>query len=294
MKIPLPYEKRKALVGFAFTLPFIVGFGVLYLWPLIQSFLYSFHELTVSTDKFDWQFIGLDNYRRAFVTDSDFVRTLTGTLRDLLIQIPTILVYSLFIALILNQKFKGRLVVRAIFFLPVIIASGVIIDILSGDVMSQLLMSGERSGAMFQVNALSEMMRSMGMSEDIITVITDFTNGIFELSWHSGIQILLFIAGLQTVPAQLYEAADVDGCTAWERFWKITFPLLTPVLMINLIFTITDHFTSYQNTVMQMILKYGTSFQYSYSATLAWIYFAVILAILGVIYAVANRRVIYY
>jgi ABC-type sugar transport system permease subunit len=147
---------------------------------------------------------------------------------------------------------------------------------------------------MFQVSALTEMMREMGLGDDITNAITSFTNGIFELSWRSGIQILLFIAGLQTVPPQLYEAANVDGCTAWERFWKITFPLLTPVLIINLIYTVTDHFTSYQNEVMRMILDYGSSFKYSYSATLAWIYFAVILVILGGLYAVTNRRVVYY
>lgn len=290
----IAYERRKALAGVLFSLPFIVGFALLYLWPIIQSLLYSVNDLTVTTDKFDWNFIGLENYKKAFVTDSEFVRTFLETLKDLLIKIPTILVYSLFIALILNRKFKGRMVVRSIFFLPVIIASGVVIDILNGDVMSKLLMSGERSTAMFQVSALTEMMRSMGLSDDITTVISNFTNSIFELSWKSGIQILLFIAGLQTVPDQLYEAADVDGCTAWERFWKITFPLMSPMLIINLIYTVTDHFTSYQNGVMRLILNYGTSFQYSYSATLAWIYFAVILVILGVIYGVVNRRVVYY
>lgn len=290
----LSYEKRKSMVGVLFSLPFIIGFAVLYLWPLIQSFLYSFNNLTITTNKFSWDFIGLENYKTAFVTDGEFVRTFTTTIQDMFIKIPMILVYSLFIALILNRKFRGRLIMRAIFFLPVIIASGVVIDILNGDVMSKLLMSGERSTAMFQVDALTNMMRSMGVSDEITTMLSNFTNSIFELSWRSGIQLLLFIAGLQTVPEQLYEAANVDGCTAWERFWKITFPLLTPVLIINLIYTITDHFTSYQNTVMRMILDYGSSFKYSYSATLAWIYFAVILVILGVVYVVINHRVVYY
>lgn len=254
----------------------------------------SVNDLTVTTDKFDWNFIGLENYKKAFVTDSEFVRTFLETLKDLLIKIPTILVYSLFIALILNRKFKGRMVVRSIFFLPVIIASGVVIDILNGDVMSKLLMSGERSTAMFQVSALTEMMPEHGIERRYYHRHQQFHEQYFELSWKSGIQILLFIAGLQTVPDQLYEAADVDGCTAWERFWKITFPLMSPMLIINLIYTVTDHFTSYQNGVMRLILNYGTSFQYSYSATLAWIYFAVILVILGVIYGVVNRRVVYY
>ena len=290
----IPYEKRKAFAGFLFAVPFVLGFLILYLWPLIQSMLYSLNDLTITTDKFSWNFIGFENYKKLFISDNEFVRTFTSTLGDMAVKVPMILVYSLAVALILNQKFKGRLIVRSVFFLPVIIASGVVIDILNGDVMSKLLMSGDRSSAMFQVNALSDMMLSMGLSDEMIAIISNFTNGIFELSWLSGVQILLFIAGLQTVPGHLYEAANVDGCTAWERFWKITFPLLTPVLIINLIYTVTDHFTSYQNAVMRKILEYGYAFKYSYSAAMAWTYFAAILIILGVIYAVVNRKVVYY
>lgn len=219
----LTYERKKSLVGAAFTLPFILGFLLLYLWPLIQSMLYTFNDLAVTTDKFEWTFIGLDNYRRAFVTDSDFVRTLTETTGDLFVKVPTILIYSLFIALILNQKFKGRLIVRAIFFLPVIIASGVVIEILQGDAMSKLLMSGERSSSMFQVNALTEMLRTMGMSDELVSAISNFTNGIFELSWLSGVQILLFIAGLQTVPEALYEAAISTAVPPGNGFGKLPF-----------------------------------------------------------------------
>ena len=127
----------------------------------------------------------------------------------------------------------------------------------------------------------------------MVELITPTTTSIFELSWRSGVQILLFIAALQTVPEQLYEAADMDGCTAWERFWKITFPLLTPMLMVNLVYTIVDHFTSYSNETMRLILRYGSELKFSYSATLAWMYFVVIVVILAIVYAFVNKRVSY-
>lgn len=291
----LPYEKRKSLVGFAFTLPFVIGFLMLFLFPLVESFWYSLNELTITTSGFTSKFVGLANYQQALLGDTEFVPVFVGTLKDLAYQVPTILVFSLIMALVLNQEFPGRTVAKSVFFLPVIIASGVIIEILQGDVMSSMLLSGEKSTStsLFQVNALTDMMREMGLSDSIVNLITTTTNSIFELSWRSGIQILLFIAGLQTVPTHLYEAANIDGCTAWERFWKITFPLLTPMVIVNLVYTIVDHFTSASNATMQLILDHGSDLHFSYSSALAWMYFVVIVVVLAVVYAIINKRVSY-
>ena len=208
-------------------------------------------------------------------------------------QVPTILIYSLFVALLLNREFPGRMLLRGVFFLPVIIASGVILDILKADVMSEITLSGEKSGALFRVSALTDMLTQMGLGSDLIALISETANSIFELSWRSGIQILLFIAGLQTVPTHLYEAATMDGCTAWEKFWKITFPLLTPVMMISLVYTITDHFTSATNSAMRMILDYSSNFELAYSSALSWMYFLVILLVLGVLFALFGKRIVY-
>lgn len=289
----LPYEKRKALVGVGFTVPWILGFLFLFLGPLIQSVYYSFQNLTISPGGFEVTFAGWDNFKRAIFSDSDFLQAFFGTLKDMAYQVPTILVYSLFVALLLNQNFPGRLFVRGIFFLPVIIASGVIIEILQADIMSEITLSGEKSSGMFQIQALSNMLQDMGIGADIVQMITSTASSIFELSWRSGIQILLFIAGLQTIPPHLYEAATMDGCTAWERFWKITFPLLTPVVMITLVYTVTDHFTSATNSAMRIILDYSSNFELAYSSALSWLYFLVIIVILGALFAIVGRKVIY-
>lgn len=293
-KRKMPYERRKSLVGVAFISPWILGFLIFCLNPLVQSLIYTFHDLRITENAFDMTFIGLDNYRYLFSSDPDFPQTLASSLGGLAYQVPTIMIFSLIVALILNQKFHGKALARAIFFLPVIIASGVVIDILNGDAMSSLILSGEKTTSLFQVSAFQTMLYDMGLPQKVIEFVVSVSNNIFSLSWQSGIQILLFLAGLQTVPPQLYEASSIDGCTSWESFWKITFPMITPVLIINLIYTITDSFTSYGNKTMVMILESGKKLKFAMSATMAWIYFAVILVVVGVVYKIADKRVVYY
>ena len=197
-------------------------------------------------------------------------------------------------ALMINPKFRGRVLVRAIFFLPVIVASGVVINIINGDYMSKMILSGEKTSQLFQVTAFYDVLYGLGFNDSIVNLIVNTSNNIFELSWKSGVQILLFLAGLQVIPGSLYEAASIDGGTKWEMFWKITFPMISPIVIVNLIYTITDSFTSYGNPVMQMIMTtVQEKMKFEYSATLAWIYFVIIIFILGVTYLIANKRVVY-
>ncbi len=290
----MSYEQRKSWVGVAFIAPWIIGFLVFFAKPLLESLFYTFHDLRITENAFDMTFIKLENYRYLLQSDPDYTKTLVSSLVDLAYQVPTIMIFSLIVALVLNQKFIGRTVARAIFFLPVIIASGVVIDILNGDAMSSLIMSGEKTTSLFQVSAFQSMLYEMGLPQQIINFVVSVSNNIFSLSWQSGIQILLFLSGLQTVPPQLYEASSIDGCTPWETFWKITFPMITPVLIVNLIYTITDSFTSYGNKIMVMILDSGKSLKFALSSTMAWIYFAVILLVVGIVYKIADKRAVYY
>ena len=290
----MSYEQRKSWVGVAFIAPWIIGFLVFFAKPLLESLFYTFHDLRITENAFHMTFIKLENYRYLLQSDPDYTKTLVSSLVDLAYQVPTIMIFSLIVALILNQKFIGRTVARAIFFLPVIIASGVVIDILNGDAMSSLIMSGEKTTSLFQVSAFQSMLYEMGLPQQIINFVVSVSNNIFSLSWQSGIQILLFLSGLQTVPPQLYEASSIDGCTPWETFWKITFPMITPVLIVNLIYTITDSFTSYGNKIMVMILDSGKSLKFALSSTMAWIYFAVILLVVGIVYKIADKRAVYY
>lgn len=290
----MSYERKKSLVGYGFIGFWLVGFFLVYARPLVQSLLYSFRELKISVGGFESRRIGLENFRIAFTEDSEFVPLLVETVKDLLYQVPLILVFSLIMALLLNEKFRGRTVARAVFFLPVIIASGVIIDIINGDYMSKMILSGEKTSQLFQVTALNDLLQGLGIGSGVIGVIVNTSNDIFELSWRSGIQILLFLAGLQAVPGTLYEAASIDGATRWEMFWKVTFPMLSPMLMVNLIYSITDSFTSYSNPVMRLIVStVQEKMKFAYSSALAWVYFAVIGAILAIVFLIISRKIVY-
>ncbi len=196
-------------------------------------------------------------------------------------------------ALIINGKFRGRTLVRAIFFLPVICGSGLILEILQGDAMSNSILSGTRSSMLFQTSGLENMLMNMGMAQELVDTMMGIVNNIFVLTWKSGIQILLFLAGLQTVSPSLYESAKIEGATSWETFWKVTFPMIGPMLVLNLIYTVIDSFTDYGNAVMQYIYTFGKSLDFSYSAALSWIYFVLVLLVVGVVYFFVNRRIAY-
>lgn len=182
---------------------------------------------------------------------------------------------------------------RAIFFIPVICGSGVILQIMSGDAMSQSVISGARSSMLYQSSALEQILLDTGLSDDLVKTLTGIVSDIFNLTWKSGLQILLFISGLNAIPPHLYEAAHVEGATSWESFWKITLPMVSPIVIVNLIYTVIDGFTDYQNSVMTYILDFGKRLEFSYSAALSWIYFVLVGVIVGIVYAVINRRVTY-
>ena len=286
------YEPKKKWAGFLFILPWLVGFLTLFLRPILSSVRYSVTDATI-TEGMKGDFIGLSLYVKAFSSDQKFVQYLTAELGGFAYHVPVILCFSLFLAVILNQRFHGRTVMRAIFFIPVICGSGVILQIMSGDAMSQSVISGARSSMLYQSSALEQILLNTGLSDDLVKTLTGIVSDIFNLTWKSGLQILLFISGLNAIPPHLYEAAHVEGATSWESFWKITLPMVSPIVIVNLIYTVIDGFTDYQNSVMTYILDFGKRLEFSYSAALSWIYFVLVGAIVGIVYAVINRRVTY-
>lgn len=289
----MAYEKRKALSGFLFILPWLIGFIFFFLKPLIMSFLFSVNSLKYETTGIEYTFIGKKNYIDAFTIDSKFVIQLTAAMKDMALQVPIIIMFSLFIAIVLNQKFRGRLLARAIFFLPVIIASGVVMNIIMNlDVNSMSMITGSKS-AFGNMQSLGKVFENLGLPINIINTIITTANNIFQLSWKSGIQILIFLAGLQTIPKSVYEASSIEGATHWETFWKITFPMISPMIMVNLVYTIIDNFTDNSNPLIITILETSQAMKLSYSAALSWIYFLFIIVVLIVVYLLINKRVYY-
>lgn len=290
-------EKKNAKAGYMFIFPWIIGFIFFFTIPMIKSFIYTFNKIVISPSGFKLQYVGLKNYQKAFTLDPDFIRKLTGSIKNMGYQVPIIVLFSLFIAVILNQKFKGRFLMRSIFFLPVVITSGIVIQILKQDIFAQTLDVGAAAGGtvyMLRSFNLMEILIKSGLNPGIASVMTNVADNIFDLTWKAGVQILLFLAGLQAISPSLYEAAKVEGATGWEEFWKITFPMVSPIILVNIVYSVIDSFTDYGNTVMQLIYNAANkNMLFEYSATLAWIYFICVFVLLAIIIKLTSKRVFY-
>lgn len=289
----LSFSQRRALSGFLFCLPFVLGFLLLFLAPMLQSVQYAFSSMKLGLEGIELEFVGLKNFKTALFADPEYLRTIVESVRDMVLEVPVILVFSLFVSLLLNQKFRGRTLARAIFFLPVIVVSGIILEILSTDYLSTAIMSGQETIGAFRGVGSYDILTGMGMPRKLIDWMIPVVYDIFNLVWSSGVQILLFLAGLQTVPASMYECARLEGATAWESFWKITFPLISPMLLMNLVYSVVDYFTTSANPVIRMINQQTSNMKFEYAAGLSWMYLAVVLVLLGVVYGLVNKRIVY-
>lgn len=291
-KFKLTLEQKNGLVGYMFISIWLIGFIFFFALPALESFIYSFSNVKVSTSGMQTTFIGYTNFKDALFSDPDYLRQLIGSLKNMVYQVPIIAMFSMFIAIILNQKFKGRTFARVLFFLPVIIASGVCIEILKEAGMSTDI-NGADTIYLFKATALQDILAQAGINEAVVNYFTSLVNSIFDISWKSGIQILLFLAGLQTVPSSYYEVSSLEGASKWEEFWKITFPLLSPITLVCVIYTIIDSFTYYDNPIMQLIKKSMDALKYGYSAAESWLYFIVIFIILILVSKVIFKNVVY-
>ena len=196
---------------------------------------------------------------------------------------------SLILAIVLNQNFKGRLFFRGLFFLPVIIATGVVIDLLFSANTSDIAQVGVDESVSANMIDFNAIISSLGLPKNFSEYLTDVFNNIFELVWGSGIQTILFISGLQTIPDLLYEVAKVEGCTKWEEFWYITLPMLSKVIMLVIVFTLIELLTAKTNVLMAMIIQILNNLEYGVGAAMAWFYFAVIGLTLGVLMFALDR-----
>lgn len=292
----LSLEQKNRYYGLYFILPWFVGFCFLFLTPLFSSLRFSLSNLQVNDEGFTLKYIGLANYREALFSHESYVRTLTESVLDIVLNTPLILIFSLFFAVLLNQKFHGRVLARAIFFLPVILASGIIASIENGDLMQSVVRSAnDTTGGGLSVIKnleLTTMLIESGMSVTVVEYLTGAVSRIYEIVSQSGVQILIFLAGLQSISPSLYEAAKIEGSTGYEAFWKITFPMISPLILTNLVYTIIDSFISDQTSRMVVDTAFK-SFNFGLSAAMSWMYFAIIALLLWITTALISRKVFY-
>ena len=289
----LSLKAQHAKWAWVFLAPWLLGILVFFVWPMGQAVIYSFSRLTITAKGFQLDWVGLKNYSYLFTQDTFFLPNLTQALGEVVPSVLMITAFSLFIAVILKEKFFGRSAARTVFFFPVMIASGVIITILKEQVMMSVSTSDNTAAYLFQAPDLVNTFASFGLPEFVLTSITDIVNGFFDLTWKSGVQMLLLLSAINNIPQSFYEAAVLDGAGAWVKFWKITFPAITPSLLVVIIYTVIDSFLDYDNLVMQMIRNYYQNNNYTYSATIGVIYFVCILAFVGLVSLVMRKLVVY-
>lgn len=294
-RLRLSYEKRKMIGGFIFTLPFVIGFFLFFLYPLIQAANISFHELVLTSTTFELRPRGWENYRYALQVHPEFTRTFIDVLVQLLTRLPLILAFSFFAATLLNQQFRGRAIVRALFFLPVIMSAGIVLRMETSD-YALIMLQASRAGAAFGGQALRSLFEnSMYLPPWLLDYVVEAAESLPVVIRSSGVQILIFLAGLQAIPREIYEAADVEGATPWERFWLITFPMLTPLILTNIVYTVVDSFTAMNNELVVLIrdtMLRGAG--YGVAMAMAMMYFIAIAIILIVVFRTLSRRIFYY
>ena len=280
---PVTMQARRARTGYLFILPFIIGFILFMLKPLVQSLTMSFNSVKLIPGQgFSQSWVGIDNYRTAFLVNPNFNQYLTNEISRMGINTIATLVLSFVIAVILNQDYKGRTLARAIFFLPVILSSGILPGIEKQnefyDMMAGVAASvGESAGVNISAS-LQELLSVSGVGSGVFEVIFQMIDAIYDIVMASGIQIIVFLTGLQAISPSLYEAADVEGCSAWEAFWKITFPMVSPLLLVNCIYTIVDFFMKNDNRVMELISEVMyQDFNFGVASAMSWVYFGVAL-----------------
>ncbi len=281
----LSLTQRQAMTGRLFCSPFYVGFAVFFAYQLFQSIRFCFSKATMEMGSINLESVGWDNFEHIFFVDSNYTTKLVSSLTTLLWQVPVIIVASLFIAVILKSKFRGRTFVRGVCFLPVVLAGGIVMDIVKGDTVSAGVMSGNMvsSGSMVDTNALQDLLVNMGLGSEITKFINTIYSNLFGVLWSSGVQMIIFLAALQSISPSLYEASSIEGATGWENFWKITIPMISPMIMLNIFYTIVENSISTGNAVMAKVITEYNNVKLGWSAAMGWTYFAVIAVVLAIV-----------
>ena len=295
-------DRRKARSGWLFVLPFVIGFVMLYIPIVYESLSYSFFNVDIIDGSVVKEFAGWEHYSDALFGETDFVQTLVTGLQEMAFDIPAILIFSLFVAVILNQKMIGRAAFRAIFFLPVVVSTGLMESIMTvsyaeGGEGMELGGAETATDKVASALALEELLMSvfegLGFGVGLVTYIVEAVGSISTIINRSGVQILIFLASLQSISPAIYESCQIDGATSWETFWKITFPMVSPMILVNGVYTIIDSFTTDSNSVMKVIDDTYASGKMEISAAMGWMYFLVVLLIVGIIAAVFSAYVFY-
>ncbi|MCR5426361.1 MAG: sugar ABC transporter permease [Lachnospiraceae bacterium] len=292
--------------GYLFILPWVAGFLIFYVRSIVMTLQFSFSELTMDAAAGGYQlrFVGPENFLYAFRVHASFKQILTTSVLDMVVDVPLIIFFSLFIAMLLNKKFPGKGIVRAIFFLPVILNSGAITaamdlsaTMMNGGVTSQVTemaaAGATTSSVAFSMDYLIDMFVSLGIPARLLDYMVAAVDRINDIILASGVQIVIFIAALQSIPSSLYEVARIEGATGYETFWKVTFPMVMPHIITNIVYTIVDSYTESDVVDLAYQTAFG-EFNYGLSSVFSLVSTIVTCLILVLVCGYIQKRTFYY
>ncbi|MBE6727414.1 MAG: sugar ABC transporter permease [Ruminococcaceae bacterium] len=283
-------ESRHRRNGFLFILPWFIGVCLFFLKPLFQTVYFSFSKVSVDLGGFETKFVGFENYKYALFGSPEYLNNLMDSLSDFAYQIPIILILSFIIAVVLNSKFKGRSFFRSLYFIPVIIINSVVMQFLGNSSSVEELSGAAQSAYLGGLIDFEGLFLQMGIPVETTNLIFGYVNQIFDLIWQCGVQIVLFISGLQSIPEQLYEVSKVEGASKWEEFWYITVPMLGNSIVLVVIYTVVEFCVSQNNKVITQAYKVLLDQQiYDISSAMLWLYFAIIGSITATLFIVFYR-----
>jgi ABC-type sugar transport system permease subunit len=275
-------EKVRNRAGYTFVAHWALGLLLFFIVPLVSSIWYAFNDVAIDVGGIKTEFMGIGYFKELFTIDPDYVDNLGSSIGMMCYSLPIIISLSLILAVLLNQKFKGRTVFRAIFFLPIIISNSVVMDMLNSDFIKlPLFSSGTESDSLINY---ADIIAGLGIPEEISPILTFLLANTTSLIWKCGVQTILFLAGLQSIPASMYEVSKIEGANKWEEFWLITVPSLRHIISLVIIYTMIELFVSLDNALVAEAYAKMQAQAYGMSSAMLWVYFVIVLVLIGTVY----------
>lgn len=280
----LEANRRKA--GFTFVIHYVIGLLLFFAYPVISSIIYGFSDVRIEPGKIVTEYVGLSHFETLLVKDPNYLNDVRDSLGMMFYSLPIILALSLILAVLLNQTFKGRAMVRGVFFLSVILSGSVVMMKLNGDIVKMPIFSQVESGGAIDYTSI---ISQLNLPEELTTILVFLLANTVNLVWSCGIQTILFLAGLQSIPASMYEVSKIEGANKWEEFWFITIPSLRHIISLTMIYTMIDLFASNENTVVSKAYAQMISQNFGEGSAMIWLYFIVVIVVIAAVYILYQR-----
>lgn len=298
----LTLMQKRAITGLIFISPWLIGFIAFYVRSIYMTTMFALSDVSIDIagGGYKLAFVGIENFRYALAEHGTYKQILTTSVMDMVIDVPLITAFSLLIAIMLNGKFKGRTLVRAIFFLPVILNSDSIVDAM--EAASRTLAAGlsavsseamESTTSTVNVEYYMEIFKALAMPDAVLDYIVGAAERLSDIVSSSGVQIVIFIAALQSISPSLYEVAKIEGATTYETFWKVTLPMVSPLIVTNVVYTVVDSFVISEVVDLSYEVIF-TNQNYGLGSAMSLLSTIIVCAILAIVCWVISKYTFYY